>query len=149
MHGNPVVSHLEVATLHVSPAVRVIGAGPLGERVLTQPRHQGDVVMVVVGTVVVVSVRQGTLSWLVMTTMTMEVMMVMVVLVVVLLVEVVMVVIVLWRIIMRNLLQYRVRLGQLDGETQREGGRGPPYGGSARTDNSLLTFSNFVNKTPH
>ena len=100
--------------------------------------------MVVVGTVVVVSVRQGTLSWLVMTTMTMEVMMVEV-----MMVEVVMVVIVLWRIIMRNLLQYRVRLGQLDGETQREGGRGPPYGGSARTDNSLLTFSNFVNKTPH
>merc|ERR1712062_152920 len=62
--------------------------------------------------------------------------MVMVVLGVVLLVEVVMVVIVLWRIIMRNILQYRVRLGQLNGESHREGGRGPPYGGSARIERS-------------
>ena len=71
MHDNLVVSNLEVATLHAAPTVRVVGAGPVGEGVVAQSRHQGDVVMVVVGSVVVVSVGQGTLSRLLMTSMTM------------------------------------------------------------------------------
>ena len=98
------MSNLEVAALHAAPAVLVIGAGPLGEGVVAQPRHQGDVVVVEVGAVVVVPVRQGTLSRLVMTTMIM--------MLVRLLVVVVMVVIVLRRIVMRNIinLQYRLRL---------------------------------------
>ena len=101
MHDNLVVSNLEVATLHAAPTVRVVGAGPLGEGVVAQPRHQGDVVMVVVGTVVVVSVRQGALARLVMTSMTMMMMGLLVVGVMV---------IVLWRIIMGNILQCWLRL---------------------------------------
>ena len=96
------VSNLQVATLHAAPTVRVVGAGPVGERVVAQSRHQGDVVMVVVRTVVVVSVRQGALPRLVMASMTM--------MMVVMILGVVVVVIVLWRIIMRHILQCWLRL---------------------------------------
>ena len=101
MHDNLVVSNLEVATLLAAPTVRVVGAGPVGEGVVAQPRHQGDVVVVEVGAVVVVPVRQGALSRLVMAT---------IIIILVLLVMVVMVVVVLWRMIVRNVLQCRLRL---------------------------------------
>ena len=65
------VSNLEVAALHAAPAVLVIGAGPVGEGVEAQPRHLRDLVVVVVGAVIVVSVGQRTLSRLVMTTIIM------------------------------------------------------------------------------
>ena len=102
MHNNLVVSNLEVAALHAAPAVLVIGAGPLGEGVVAQPRHQGDVVVVEVGAVVVVPVRQGALSRLVMATI--------IIILVLLVVVVVMVMVVLWRMIVRNVLQCRLRL---------------------------------------
>ena len=87
------VSNLAVAALHAAQTVLVIGAGPLGEGVVAQPRHQGAVV--------VVPVRQGALSWLVMAT---------IIIIMLLLVVVVVVMVVLWRMIVRNVLQCRLRL---------------------------------------
>ena len=120
------VSNLQVAALHVSPTVLVIGAGPVGEGVVAEPGHQGDLVVVVVGPVIIVSVGQGTVARLVVTTMIM---------VVVGLVMMV-VVIVLGGMIMRNILKCWLRLRQLEGKSQGEGGRRgkrdrrAPYGGA-------------------
>ena len=116
MHHDLVMTDLEVAALHVSPAVLVVGAGPVGEVVMSEPRHQRDGVVVVVGTVVVVSVWQGTVSGLVMVTVAMVVVR-----------RVVVVVIVDRRDVERDVLYERFWLRELYGEAEREGcgGRGP------------------------
>ena len=110
------MTNLEVATLHVAPAVLVIGAGPVREVIMSEPRHQRDGVVVVVGTVVVVSVWQGTVSGLVMVTVAMVVVR-----------RVVVVVIVDRRDVERDVLYERLWLRELYGEAEREGGggRGP------------------------
>ena len=116
MHHDLVMTDLEVAALHVSPAVLVVGAGPVGEVVMSEPRHQRDGVVVLVGTVVVVSVWQGTVSGLVMVTVAMVVVR-----------RVVVVVIVDRRDVERDVWYKRFWLRELYGEAEREGcgGRGP------------------------